>query len=66
MDLILAMETMFPVTEAGGPDTAASASLDPIEEDAQLQPPPPVIEPVSVPTELQPGSPVVDSHSPNV
>ena len=68
VDLILAMETMFPATEAGGPDTAASSSLLPIEEDAQ---PPPAIEPVIVPTGMQSEQPVVpedhsDSHSPNL
>ncbi len=67
VDLILAMETMFPATEAGGPETATSASLHPIEEDAQLHVQhAPAIEPLTVPTERQPEQPVVDSHSPNV
>ncbi len=65
VDLILAMETMFPTAEAGGPETATSASLHPIEEDAR-PPHAPAIEPLTVPTEVQPGQPVVDSHSPNV
>ena len=65
VDLILAMETMFPATEASGPETATSASLHPIEEDVQQQTSP-VIEPLTVPAEVQPGQPVVDSHSPNV
>ena len=53
VDLILAMETMFPAPEVSGQEaTAAGTSLLPIEEDAQQQPPL-AIEPVTVPEDLQ-------------
>ena len=65
MDLVLAMETMFPITEASGQDAAVGTSLLRIEEDAQLQSSP-AIEPVTLPADLQPGQAVVDSHNPNV
>ena len=68
VDLILAMETMFP-TEVSGAEAAAdggaSASLEPIEEDAPPQLPP-AIEPVIVPTDPQSLQESVDQHSPNV